>query len=256
MSEESLRTLLRRYRDGEVEEEEVLQRVVRRPFEENVLGRFEPNRETRTGIPEVVLAEGKDRDELVELFETYVGRDEQLIATRVGADVADLLSDAVPALEQYRDARIATVHPPTPAPDRHDVLVISAGASDRPTAREAAVSSRLLGNPTDELHDVGVAGLNRFAADIDAFDAAGIVVVVAGMDGALPSVVGGLARQPVVAVPTSVGYGAHLDGIAPLLTMLNSCAPGTAVVNIDNGFGAAALATKMNRLAMADPGDD
>ncbi|MFB6264436.1 MAG: nickel pincer cofactor biosynthesis protein LarB [Bradymonadaceae bacterium] len=253
MSDDSIRELLRQYRDGELDEDEIVQRVVRRPFEENILGRFEPHREARTGIPEVVLAEGKNRDELVDLFVEHAERGKQLIATRVDGETGRRLESEIPDLARFEEARIAALKPAEPDDRRHEVLVISAGASDGPTAREAAVASRLLGNPTEELHDVGVAGLNRFAADIDSFDAAGIVVVVAGMDGALPSVIGGLARQPVIAVPTSVGYGAHLDGMAPLLTMLNSCAPGTAVVNIDNGFGAAALATKMNRLALSDP---
>ena len=248
MSDE-IRKLLREYRDGEIEEDEILQRLVRQPFEEHMLGRFDQHREARTGIPEVVLAEGKAPADVVDIFGAYLERGEQLVATRVTDEIAEALDPLIDRLHHFDEASIVSTAPPDPDDDRHDVLVVSAGSSDRPVALEAAVSSRLLGNPTDTLFDVGVAGLTRFAADLDSFDRAGIVIVVAGMDGALPSVVGGLARQPVIAVPTSVGYGASFDGVAPLLTMLNSCSPGTATMNIDNGFGAAVLATKMNQLA-------
>lgn len=249
---ERVRKLLRRFREGEVDEDEVLQRLVREPFEEHMLGRFDHHREVRTGLPEVVLAEGKRPEEVVDIFRTYLERGERLFATRVGGEVRDALAPLEDELHEYEDARVVSTESPSIDEERHGVLVVSAGSSDRPVAAEAAVSSRLFGNPTETLFDVGVAGLTRFAADLDAFDRAGIVIVVAGMDGALPSVVGGLARQPVVAVPTSVGYGASFDGVAPLLTMLNSCSPGTAVMNIDNGFGAAAHVTKINRLALAD----
>jgi len=246
---DKLRELLRQYRDGEADEDAVIQRIVRQPFEEHMLGRFDHHRETRTGLPEVVLAEGKSPEEVVDIFETYLERGDRLMATRVTDPIAEALAPLTDDLRVWEEARIAATAEPDVDEDRHDVLVISAGSSDRPVAREAAVSARLLGNPTETLFDVGVAGLTRFAADLDSLDRAGIVIVVAGMDGALPSVVGGLAKQPLVAVPTSVGYGAAFDGVAPLLTMLNSCSPGTTVVNIDNGFGAAAHATKINHLA-------
>ena len=246
---DQIRTLLRQFRDGDIDEEEAVQRLVRQPFEEHMLGRFDHNREARTGIPEVVLAEGKTPAELVDIFAAYIDRGDQLMATRVTDELAEALDPLMDQLHHFDEARIVSTTEPAIDDDRHEVLVVSAGSSDRPVALEAAVSCRLLGNPTDTLLDVGVAGLTRFAADLDSFDRAGIVIVVAGMDGALPSVVGGLARQPVVAVPTSVGYGASFDGLAPLLTMLNSCSPGTAVMNIDNGFGSAVLATKINQLA-------
>lgn len=251
---ESLRTLLRAYRSGELDEDDVVRRLDHEPYEDHVLGRLDHRREDRTGIPEVVLAEGKKAPELVDLFRHYRERDEQLIATRVPDDVRQRLSrlDSPPVF--FEDARVAAVKPPEPDESRTDVLVLSAGASDRPTAREAVASSRLLGNPTGFVEDVGVAGINRLAPDLSRLDEAGILIVVAGMDGVLPSLVGGLARQPVIAVPTSVGYGTAFEGVSALLTMLNSCVPGTAVMNIDNGFGAAVLATKINQLvARAGP---
>lgn len=249
-----IQQLLQAFKAGDVDEDEVIQRLVRQPFEEHMLGRFDHHREARTGIPEAILAEGKDPEAVADIFRNYLERDEQLIATRVGADIIEALADSetgdlMPKLHHFPDARIVSTKVPEPVAERHTVMIISAGALDKRVAEEAAVTAKLLGNPVDKVFDVGVAGLTRFATELDRFDKAGIIIVCAGMDGALPSIVGGLAIQPVVAVPTSVGYGASFNGIAPLLTMLNSCSPGTAVMNIDNGFGAAVLATKMNQLA-------
>jgi hypothetical protein len=246
---DKIRELLRQFRDGDVDEDEVMQRLVRQPFEEHMLGRFDNHREARTGIPEAILAEGKDAEAVADIFENYLERGDQLIATRCTDDILDGLGELMPKLVHWPKARIVATQQPTPDEERHTVMVISAGALDQPVAEEAAVTAELLGNPVERVYDVGVAGLTRFAKELSRFDQAGIVIVVAGMDGALPSVVGGLAVQPVIAVPTSVGYGSSFNGVAPLLTMLNSCSPGTAVQNIDNGFGAAVLATKMNQLA-------
>ena len=245
---ERIRQLLADFRAGTVSEEEVLQRLVRQPFEEHLMVRFDHAREARTGIPEVILAEGKPPEAVADLLRRYAERGEQLMATRVTTAVLDALADLLPDLHHFADARIVTTRPPEIDDGRPTVFVIAAGTLDRAVAEEAAVSARVLGNPTDVLHDVGVAGLSRIAPELGRLDRAGIVIVVAGMDGALPSVVGGLARQPVIAVPTSAGYGASFGGLSALLAMLNSCVPGTAVMNIDNGFGAAALATKINLL--------
>ena len=246
---DDLRRLLRAFRDGEVDEQDVLDRLVRQPYEEHLLGRFDHLREARTGIPEAILADGKRPEEVAAIFEQYLKRDEMLIATRVTDEILAGLDGMIDELDHYEEASIVATARPEVDEDRETVLVISAGTLDRPVAEEVAVTSQLLGNPTDRLFDVGVAGIGRLAVNLGQVDEAGIVVVVAGMDGALPSVVGGLAPQPVIAVPTSVGYGANFDGLAPLLTMLNACSPGTAVMNIDNGFGAAVLATKINQLA-------
>jgi pyridinium-3,5-biscarboxylic acid mononucleotide synthase len=245
--------LLAAFKAGEVDQDEVIQRLVRQPFEEHMLGRFDHHREARTGIPEAILAEGKDPEAVSDIFASYMERGEQLIATRVTDEIVEGLGELMPELHYFPDARIVATELAEPDDDRHTVMVISAGSLDRSVAEEAAVTAELLGNPIDRVFDVGVAGLTRFASQLDRFDKAGIIIVCAGMDGALPSVVGGLAVQPVIAVPTSVGYGASFNGIAPLLTMLNSCSPGTAVMNIDNGFGAAVLATKMNQLACRTP---
>lgn len=245
-----IRRLLADFREGHVSEDEVIQRLVRQPFEEHLLGRFDHQREARTGIPEVILAEGKPPEEVAEIFRQYAERGEQLVATRVTPSITEALGDLLPHLHYFAEARIVTTCPPRIDPARSTVLVISAGTLDRAVAEEAAVSARMFGNPTEVVYDVGVAGLSRLAPELSRLDRAGIVIVVAGMDGALPSVVGGLARQPVIAVPTSAGYGASFGGLSALLAMLNSCVPGTAVMNIDNGFGAAALATKINLLTV------
>lgn len=248
---ENLRALLAQLKAGEVDEDEVLQRIVRQPFEDLMLGRFDTHREIRTGIPEAIFAEGKPPEAVADIFARYLERGEQLIATRVTPEIMAALEPMREHLFIAERARVVATQAPTPDPARPTVLVISAGALDRPVAEEVATTSQLLGNPTDLLLDVGVAGLNRISTELGRMDRAGIVVVVAGMDGALPSVVGGLARQPVISVPTSVGYGAAFQGVSALLTMLNSCAPGNAVMNIDNGFGAAVLATKINLLVMS-----
>lgn len=245
---EPIRHLLEQFRQGAIDEEEIMQRLVRQPFEEYMIGRFDTHREVRTGIPEAILAEGKEPAAVAEIMHAYHKRGEQLIATRVTPAIMEALGELRDELYVDEIARVVAVKAPEAKPHRGNVLVISAGMLDKPVAMEVATVSALLGNPTETLFDVGVAGLNRLAADLSRLDRASVLVVVAGMDGALPSVVGGLARQPLIAVPTSVGYGANFGGLAPLLTMLNSCSPGAAVMNIDNGFGAAVLATKINLL--------
>lgn len=245
---ERIRKMLQQFREGEIEEEEILQRLVRQPFEEHLIGRFDQTREARTGIPEAIFAEGKDPQAVLEIFEDYLARDEFLLATRVTPAILAALEPIMDRLHYFEKARIVSTTQPEIDARRSTVLVLSAGALDRPVAEEALVVSRLFGNPTELIADVGVAGVARIAPELGRLDAAGVLIVVAGMDGVLPTFVGGLARQPVIAVPTSVGYGASFGGVAALLTMLNSCSPGTAVMNIDNGFGAAVLATKINLL--------
>jgi hypothetical protein len=252
---DALDELLSAFRDGEVSKEEVVQRLVRQPFEEHLLGRFDHLREARTGIPEVILAEEKDPGEVADIFRRYLERGEQLIATRTPESVLERLDEHRARLHHFEEARILSTTAPEAVDGRRTVMVVSAGTLDRAVAEEAAVSARLLGNPTDAVHDVGVAGLSRIAPELSRLDDAGIVIVVAGMEGALPSLVGGLARQPVIAVPTSAGYGANFEGLSALLAMLNSCVPGTAVMNIDNGFGAAVMATKINQLVQRTAGD-
>jgi len=202
------------------------------------------DRQRRTGAPEVVFGEGKTAEQIAAIVRELQRYADRVLATRVDAAKAEAVSALVPGLTYHADARALTWFrtPPSPGAARGTVAVVSAGTSDLPVAEEAAVTAEWMGARAERVRDVGVAGIHRLFRRLDVIRAADAVVVAAGMEGALASVVGGLVAAPVVAVPTSVGYGAHFQGLAPLLTMLNSCAPGVVVVNIDNGFGAGYVA--------------
>jgi len=200
----------------------------------------------RTGISEVLFCEGKRRDQVVTIAKSILKRNGRLLATRAEQVVFEALSEAVPRARYNEIARVITVNP-HPRRVRRRIAVVSAGTSDMAVAEEAATTAEFLGNPVDRIYDVGVAGIHRLFGRLDLLKRANVIVVVAGMEGALASVVGGLVGGPVIGVPTSVGYGASFGGIASLLTMLNSCAPGVTVVNIDNGFGAGVAAALINK---------
>jgi NCAIR mutase (PurE)-related protein len=202
-------------------------------------------RDLRTGISEVLFCEGKRRDQVVSIAEAIVRRTRRLLATRADRDVFEAVKRSIPKAGYNEAARMITVNP-HPRRVRRRIAVVSAGTSDIPVAEEAAATAEFLGNPVDRVYDVGVAGIHRLFGHIDLLKRANVIVVVAGMEGALASVVGGLVGGPVIGVPTSVGYGASLKGVASLLAMLNSCAPGVTVVNIDNGFGAGVASSLMN----------
>jgi pyridinium-3,5-biscarboxylic acid mononucleotide synthase len=212
--------------------------------------RLDHHRELRVGYPEVVFCAGKKLDQVMAICERLVVRDQGFLATRADDDVRAALRARFPTALVNDLGRVVHVcaTPPAPHPDFGNVLIAAAGTADLPVAEEAAACARAFGNPVMQLYDVGVAGLHRLFQEADALRDAAILIVVAGMEGALPSVVGGLVRVPVIAVPTSVGYGASFGGVAALLAMLNSCAPGVTVVNIDNGFGAACAAARINQL--------
>lgn len=207
--------------------------------------RLDLDRERRCGHPEVVFGEGKTAAELVDVVRALMQHHGRALVTRVGDEAATQLTSSVQGARHHKRARLVTVGPLTEG--EGDVLVVSAGTSDAAVAEEAAISARFLGARVGELRDVGVAGLHRLMAEEEVLGSAQVVIVVAGMEGALPSVVGGLVDRPVIAVPTSIGYGAAFEGITALLSMLNSCASGVTVVNIDNGFGAAYAAAQINR---------
>lgn len=246
---DTLRHMLHAYKQGQMTEDDLLKEITDKPFEAYSIGKFDHHREARTGIPEVILAEGKSPDAVLEIFLDYQRKGRQLIASRVTPEILAALDPEANGFFHHPSARVAAVRPPSdPVEGRQSVFVLSAGMLDRPVADEAHVMCALLGNPTEQILDVGVAGLNRLASQLERIQRAGIIIVVAGMDGALPSVIGGLVPQPIISVPTSVGYGASFKGVAALLTMLNSCSAGISVMNIDNGFGAAVMATKINLL--------
>lgn len=222
------------------------------PVEEMGIARLDHHRLLRQGFPEVVYGEGKSPDQLAEITARLAARGDGVLATRVSAEGAVAALERLPGEARY-DPLSRTLHLPSPHASgraaRGTVLVVSAGTSDLPVAEEAAVTAEAFGNPVGRLVDVGVAGIHRVLAEREQLHEAAVVIVVAGMEGALPSVVGGLVRAPVIAVPTSVGYGASFGGVSALLGMLNSCAAGVTVVNIDNGFGAACAASRINLAA-------
>jgi NCAIR mutase (PurE)-related protein len=249
MDRARIRELLEQVKNGEVEPDGAIEALARLPFLDVAAGRVDTHRAVRTGIPEVVYAPGKTPEQIVEIVNALRGAGQDVLVTRVSpeaaADVRAKIDggayEAVGRTLWFGPAEVATVGKGT-------IAVISAGTADLPVAAEARNVALHLGNAVDVLVDVGVAGIHRLLAENERLRAARVLIVVAGMEGALPSVVGGMVDKPVIAVPTSVGYGASFGGIAALLGMLTSCASNVTVVNIDNGFGAAYVATLINRL--------
>lgn len=249
MDAERLRELLRSVQNGETGVDEALARLETLPFEDLGFAHLDHHRALRQGFPEVIFAQGKTPEQVTELMQRLAQRNKLVMASRADEATYRAVHAAVPEARYHRAARIITVgqEPPRPEPSAGYVLVVSAGTADIPVAEEAAVTVELLGSRAERLYDVGVAGIHRLLGHLPLLSEARVVVVVAGMEGALASVVGGLVACPTIAVPTSVGYGASFGGLAALLTMLNSCAAGVAVVNIDNGFGAGYLAHLIKR---------
>ena len=250
MKAEELENLLAEVAAGRLTPKAALDRLRHLPFEDLPFARIDHHRSLRQGQPEVVFCEGKTPDQVTAICERLEAVDGMFLGTRASEAVAARLRDRFPRMLWNPLAR--TVHlPPAERPQRAPVtgsiLVVSAGTSDLPIAEEAAVVAEAFGHAVERLVDVGVAGMHRLLAAGEQLQKARVVIVVAGMEGALPSVVGGLVAAPVIAVPTSVGYGASFGGLAALLAMLNSCAAGVTVVNIDNGFGAAAAASRICR---------
>lgn len=208
------------------------------------------DRARRTGAPEVIYGEGKTPAQMTDITKALVGKEQSVLITRISEAQFNAIAEQLPDVQYHPHARLAWLHPQSRriTPSATAIAVVSAGTSDSPVAEEAALTCEFYGQTVERFNDVGVAGIHRLFECLDAIRAARVVIVVAGMEGALPSVVGGLVDKPVIAVPTSVGYGASLGGLSALLGMLNSCASGISVVNIDNGFGAGYLATMINRL--------
>ena len=246
MQVELLRDLLNEVRAGRSTVESALDRLRDLPFEDLGYARLDHHRALRTGFPEVVFCEGKRVDQIVEILERLAQKHSSVLATRASREVYETVLTRIPVATYFDDARIIQVGINSVEPTATTVLVVCAGTADVPVAEEAAVTVAALGSRVEKLYDVGVAGVHRLLAARDRLNGANVIVVVAGMDGVLPTIVGGLVAAPVIAVPTSVGYGTGLGGVGALMTMLNACAPGIAVVNIDNGFGAGYLAHLIN----------
>jgi NCAIR mutase (PurE)-related protein len=250
-----LRDLLAQLAQGEVSVDHTLRELEGLPFQSLGFATVDSHRHLRQGFPEVIFGQGKTPDHVAQIFATLAGHGSNVLCTRADAAHAAAVKTLVPAAVHDPLSRtVALEQRPFVDQGRGAVAVVSAGTSDLPVAREAAVTAQLMGNRVEEIYDVGVAGLHRLLAHRERLRDAAVVVVVAGMEGALPSVVGGLIPRPIIAVPTSVGYGASFHGLAALLGMLNSCAAGVTVVNIDNGFGAGYAAALINRKTPAGAG--
>jgi pyridinium-3,5-biscarboxylic acid mononucleotide synthase len=246
MQAELLRDLLNEVRAGSRTVESALDRLRNLPFEDLGYARLDHHRALRTGFPEVVFCEGKRVDQIVEILARLETKHSPVLATRASREVYEAVSARIPTAEYFADARIIQIGANGADPTETIVLVVCAGTADVPVAEEAAVTARALGSCVEKLYDVGVAGVHRLLAARERLQAANVIVVIAGMDGVLPTIVAGLVAAPVIAVPTSIGYGTGLGGVGALMTMLNACAPGIAVVNIDNGFGGGYLGHLIN----------
>lgn len=249
MRREQVLALLRQVADGDIQVADALNLLAQPPVETLHFATIDHHRVLRQGYPEVIFASGKTPDQVVAIAERIASRGDGLLVTRAEAEVRQRLAELLPAAELNELGRTVYLAPQLALPPPSgfgQVLIVTAGTSDLPVAEEAAVTAQALGNNVMRLTDVGVAGIHRLLARSDELQRASVVIVVAGMEGALPSVVGGLVSVPVIAVPTSVGYGASFGGVAALLAMLNSCASGVTVVNIDNGFGAGFAASRIN----------
>jgi NCAIR mutase (PurE)-related protein len=247
MNPDKLKEMLTDLRDGRLSVEQSIERLKHLPFEDIGIAMIDHHRNLRQGAAEVIFGEGKSVSQLINIVTRMQQRDSNILVTRLSSEKAEDLLALFPAGEYDADGRTFTLlQAPIIPRGRGSIVVVAAGTSDLPVAREATVTARMLGHQVEEIVDVGVAGLHRLLARTESLQRAAVVIVVAGMEGALPSVVGGLVSAPVIAVPTSIGYGAAFNGIAALLGMLNSCASGLTVVNIDNGFGAAFAAHRIN----------
>jgi len=247
--ETTIRRLLEQVERGDLSIDDALERLKRLPFEDLGFATIDHHRSLRQGFPECVWGQEKTAEQIITIVKKMLEMRHSIIVTRVEEEKARQVIAAVPELQHHPVARMLTVSSPeAPQYGKGSIMVISAGTSDIRVAEEAAVTARMMGNDVITLYDVGVAGIHRLVQQFDRLAEARVFIVVAGMEGALPSVVGGMVSKPVITVPTSVGYGSHFGGLTALLGMLNSCASSVAVVNIDNGFGAGCVASLINRL--------
>ena len=252
MSSEEIRTILAELKAGTLKiedaEADILALLRRAPFEDLGFARVDHHRVVRQGLPEVVFGSGKTPEQIAAIAERLVAHNTTLLVTRATRNDFLAVQQVVPDAEFHETARAITKPGKATIRGKGVIGIATAGTSDLPVAEEARVTAEILGNDVDAIYDVGVAGLQRLLSEHERLDNARVLIVIAGLEGALPSVVGGMVRAPIIAVPTSVGYGASFGGVAALLGMLNSCASGVSVVNIDNGFGAATIASIINHL--------
>ncbi len=246
-SRHSIKKVLSHLKSGKISKAAAFKKLEHFPFADMGFAKIDFHRSLRKGFPEVVYAPGKKASDIEEISKKIVGSGDTLLITKATPALYDRLAKAIPQAKFDETAKMIYFQKRRPSQKKNTVLIITAGTSDIPVAEEAALTSELLGSRVEKLYDVGVAGIHRLVDRLPLIKKAKVIIVVAGMEGALASIVGGLSANPVIAVPTSVGYGASFGGLSPLLTMLNCCSPGVCVMNIDNGFGAGYFANLINR---------
>ena len=247
INSDNIKDILKLVEKGELSSDAALEKIKDPGYEDLGFAKIDHDRATRKGFPEVVLCEGKTTEQVVKIMEKLGAKSDNILGSRAEKDVFEEVKEVLPEA-RYNELGKMIVREKAPLERVGNILIVSAGTSDQPVVEEAVETAKIMGSKVTRLVDAGVAGVHRLLNNRDKLEEAKVIIVVAGMDGALPSVVAGLVNKPVIAAPTSVGYGANLGGIAPLLTMLNSCASGVGVVNIDNGFGAAYLANSINKI--------
>lgn len=247
MTEEEILSLLKKVKEGNLDIDEAVGQLKQLPFEDLGYAKVDHHREIRTGYPEVIFCPGKTIEQIRGIIERLLAKGTNIMASRAEKSVYEAIKDMTENMEYFPEARTIFIQQKEISKSKSRVLVVTGGTSDIPVAEEAVVTAEKLGCTVERLYDVGVAGIHRLLANKYRLDDVQVIIAVAGMEGALPSVIGGLTDKPVIAVPTSIGYGANFGGLAALLAMLNSCASGVGVVNIDNGFGAGFLAATIIR---------
>jgi NCAIR mutase (PurE)-related protein len=248
LDREKIRRLLEAVKAGKLDIDDALRILRSLPYEDLGFAKIDTHRDLRKGFPEAILCKGKTLEQIAKIVERLSPENEFVMATKANREVYEAIKKVKKDAAYHETAGIVLIGQREGRISKKTILVVSAGTADLPTAEEAAITAEAMGNTVERLYDVGVAGVHRLFDNKEKLFNANVIVVVAGMDGVLASIVGGLVDKPVIAVPTSVGYGASFDGLAALLTMLNCCAPGVAVVNIDNGFGAGYLASIINQM--------
>ena len=246
MNKEDITTILEKVKTGELEVEKAASSLKDLPFKDLGFAKVDNHRSLRNGYPEVVYCEGKSLDEIEGIVKEMLKHDNNILASRASKEIYQRIKEIAPEAVYHERPKMIFIEKQKLEKTKSKILIVSGGTSDMPVAEEAVVTAEALGNSVERLYDVGVAGIHRLLGNLDILNDAEVIIAVAGMEGALASVVGGLVDKPVIAVPTSVGYGANFGGVSALLTMINSCASGIGVVNIDNGFGAAYLASTIN----------
>jgi hypothetical protein len=242
-----MKKMLIDYTNGKISLKEILEEIKKLPYKDLGFAKIDTHRKLRKGFPETVFCKGKKIAQIIAIIENMNKENHNILATKANEKIFEAVKKKVPQAEYNNDAKMIVIRKEKIKPKKGKILIITAGTSDIPVAEEAVVTAELMGNKVEKVYDVGVAGLHRLFDIKEKIFNANVIIVIAGMEGALASIVGGLTSKPVIAVPTSVGYGASFKGIAPLLTMMNCCAEGVVVVNIDNGFGAGYFASLINR---------